>query len=58
VTHAASRPSVRYGHLPGGADQQQPPEPLVAGKSYIVELVTRPIDATHGDVRRSTLFQR
>ena len=51
-------PSVRYGDVPGGADEQQSPVPLVAGKRYIVELVTRPIDATHGDVRGSTLFQR
>jgi hypothetical protein len=50
--------SVRYAQVPGGADEQQPAAALVAGKSYIVELVTRPIDGTHGDVHRSALFER
>ena len=50
--------SVRYGQVPGNADEQQPPAPLVAGHSYIVELATSPIDATHGDVHRIELFDR
>ena len=52
-------PSVRYGHVPGDAEELQPAAPLVAGKHYIVELVARPIDGSHGGVhKRSTLFER
>lgn len=51
-------PSVQYGHVPGGADEQQPPVALVAGNAYIVELVTQPVDATHEATQRSTVFER
>jgi len=51
-------PSVQYGHGPGGADEQQPAVALVAGKQYIVERVTMPVDATHGATDRSTVFER
>lgn len=51
-------PSVRYGQVPGNADEQQAAVPLMAGKHYIVELLTRPIDATHGATERRTVFER
>jgi hypothetical protein len=52
-------PSVRYGSVPGDADELQPATPLAAGKHYIVELVTVRFDITHGDLyRRSALFDR